>query len=477
VMQNVKSKWFGLSAIAIGLLSGVPTADAMTLFQEQLTGSPQTLQWVSPFTGRITLETDLISYGANSFTMEILQDGKFLDGLNLVASTPSVLNQTSGVQKKVGSYLPLEVKKGSLIEFAVTSSNGNINSNIDFTATIDFPSSLVFLHPNEKPTFNHVGLLQDGLIYESSPAYQGGNYWDLINGDNRAIAPDSGVQKEHTLGSFLHLSPSSESSPIKQYEIIEIETSLADKMEAFIATELERGYASVPNHWNFLPPDYQKGYYGKYNGVGLIERAAESVGEFKNGDGFVPKYKEFVYINNIFGGPAIKETPWECLNIFPASVECQSNYSSKFQNGIVVSLLSPALMHYFATQTDSALSDRWLQGKFDLLDFILTDPLGRRLGYTEELGFLNEIPDAFYTGQGAEEQFFIPDRFPGEYKLQFFGLCNESAKAIIGDHENGTLISGCPPEPPDDRESVPEPSTWLGLILLGGFFAKLKKIR
>ena len=45
------------------------------------------------------------------------------------------------------------------------------------------------------------------------------------------------------------------------------------------------------------------------------------------------------------------------------------------------------------------------------LDFVLTDPLGRRLGYTEELGELNEIPNAFFSGDGDVEQFMIINIF------------------------------------------------------------------
>ncbi len=73
--------------------------------------------------------------------------------------------------------------------------------------------------------------------------------------------------------------------------------------------------------------------------------------------------------------------------------------------GNIVPFLSPQLLYWSVSASNSINSaTSWLGGLFDPVDFILTDRLGRRLGYTPELGLLNEIPGAFYTGDGPTEE-------------------------------------------------------------------------
>ena len=82
-----------------------------------------------------------------------------------------------------------------------------------------------------------------------------------------------------------------------------------------------------------------------------------------------------------------------------------------------------------------------IQGLFDPVDFIVTDPLGRRLGHTESLGTINEIPGSFYSGDGSLEQFMILDALPGEYKVELFGLGQDALAAIGGSSIEGLLVS------------------------------------
>src|SRR5262249_33971141 len=146
---------------------------------------------------------------------------------------------------------------------------------------------------------------------------------------------------------------------------------------------------------------------GYYTCVGLLESAAEQAG-LNGGQGFIPNSLESVPDGH--GGQ------------FP--------------------LLSPELLYWAASNPDLFFTvgadanvisrlKNWLQGFFDPADFILTDPLGRRLGHTQDLGDLNEIPGAFYSGTGAVQQFLIPDPLPGAYTLQVFGL-GEDAFAVVG---------------------------------------------
>ncbi|MBK6510937.1 MAG: hypothetical protein IPG06_16825 [Haliea sp.] len=70
--------------------------------------------------------------------------------------------------------------------------------------------------------------------------------------------------------------------------------------------------------------------------------------------------------------------------------------------------------------------NEWVQGFFDPTDFIITDPLGRRLGYSAATGALNETSGAFYSGDGLLRQFLIPLAIPGLYKIELFGLGEEA---------------------------------------------------
>jgi hypothetical protein len=96
--------------------------------------------------------------------------------------------------------------------------------------------------------------------------------------------------------------------------------------------------------------------------------------------------------------------------------------------------LSPWLLSLFADDGDAPGpgSGAWLAGvMLNRIDFVLTDPLGRRLGYTSELGSIEEIPGAAFSGDGALEQVLIPDAAPGDYTLELIGL-GEPAELAFG---------------------------------------------
>ncbi len=58
----------------------------------------------------------------------------------------------------------------------------------------------------------------------------------------------------------------------------------------------------------------------------------------------------------------------------------------------------------------------------DPVDFVLTDPLGRRVGHTAAGGTLNEIPDAWYSGDGKYEFLIIANPIDGDYAITYYGL-------------------------------------------------------
>ena len=64
----------------------------------------------------------------------------------------------------------------------------------------------------------------------------------------------------------------------------------------------------------------------------------------------------------------------------------------------------------------------YIMGWFDPVDFVITDTAGRRVGYTPEAGYLNEIQGAYYSGDGQIEIFCIPaDNQTGNVDLLLLG--------------------------------------------------------
>ena len=62
---------------------------------------------------------------------------------------------------------------------------------------------------------------------------------------------------------------------------------------------------------------------------------------------------------------------------------------------------------------------------FSPIDVLLTDPQGRRIGYDPHTGALvNEIPDAFYSGNGTDMEFFILPPQEGDYEVTTIGTGN-----------------------------------------------------
>lgn len=108
----------------------------------------------------------------------------------------------------------------------------------------------------------------------------------------------------------------------------------------------------------------------------------------------------------------------------------------------LVPFLTPESLYWWASATKDANgvsqdwltafghSPTWLQGLIDPADFILTDPLGRRFGYTATSGLIDEIPGVFYSGDGLLEQFLIVNPLEGLYEFELFGLGEDAMTAL-----------------------------------------------
>ena len=64
---------------------------------------------------------------------------------------------------------------------------------------------------------------------------------------------------------------------------------------------------------------------------------------------------------------------------------------------------------------------RYIITETDPIDFIVTDPQGRRVGHANGVTY-NEIPNVYYSGDGDDEALIIPDYLEGDYDIELFGL-------------------------------------------------------
>lgn len=287
---------------------------------------------------------------------------------------------------------------------------------------------------NYIPGFDHNALLSGGLVYESNVLHPPGTYVDetgleSVANNNTAPESDGGVQFYHTKGTFKWDALEGAVSHVSQFAEVPISSDLAQRMETQILSVadapfyylpyIDLGVIEIPKVTE-LVPELQKG--GNANGgftcVGLMEWAAESVGH-NNGEGFIKDEFESATLRIV---PTF-EFAWP-----PVGVE-----------EIRVGLLSPELLYQSAAGNIAAAAataediKEWIQGFFDPVDVVITDPLGRRLGFSISDGTLEEIPGAFYSGDGLFEQFLIVGAVPGLYIFEFTGLGEEVSFGIASE--------------------------------------------
>ncbi|MDP3997793.1 MAG: lectin-like protein [Candidatus Andersenbacteria bacterium] len=254
----------------------------------------------------------------------------------------------------------------------------------------DAPQFLFRDSGDDMPWIDHVGFYPGGnqKVWEAHLwGYATGVYVDPDTDQGVSVDRASGVQQQHTLASFYEnrLTSSGGSSPTvaEHSTSVAISQSDADQINDWII-ENAQGAGYIIGSANL-----QKGYYlNRYSCVGLLERAAEEVG-VHSGQGYIPNSME---------GLSIRDK-----NVF-----------------------SPSLLYYCLVYPE-VWDENYLVGQVDPVDFILTDPLGRRLGHVQGTVF-DEIPNADLVVEDEDyEWFLIPERVPGVYRVDFFGLGEEYA--------------------------------------------------
>ncbi|MEO9964186.1 MAG: T9SS type A sorting domain-containing protein [Reichenbachiella sp.] len=269
---------------------------------------------------------------------------------------------------------------------------------------------------DEIPGFDHVGFYTNGLVYESHPGYDAGEYYSAEDDDIVNITTLEGVQAQHTLGSFEYDAKLGEVSPVKDFVQIPIDEDLASLMLTQIQSVMGQEFQFIgfdlDGLLKTLSPSAQKGGSGSFTCVGLVEWAAEQAGH-NGGEGFILNSLESVTVP-------------DPNNPFSATIE--------------VPILSPQLLNY-AVKSQQILenTEQWVQGFFDPVDFMITDPLGRRLGYTSETGVINEIPNSFYSGDGNVELVLIPKPVPGAYTYELIGV-DDDVLAVLSSADTLSII-------------------------------------
>ncbi|MEM9214710.1 MAG: hypothetical protein AAGD25_10220 [Cyanobacteria bacterium P01_F01_bin.150] len=292
------------------------------------------------------------------------------------------------------------------------------------------------------PGWDHVGFSFNDKVYESHPGnlprgVSAGSFWDVRQGKFVPINNINGVQKEHTIGSFEHDSQDISKTPVIRFKEYPIDPILGEKMAKIIDPLIGvSGFQFIADISDFdlnninkrLSPSVQKGGGGTFTCVGLVEWAAERAGH-NGGEGFIPDILESIPLPN-----TTNVIPLLSPELLSYSLGITSSFNSVI-DGITGSFNKG--IEWIKSFTDQGKD--FIQGFFDPVDFILTDPLGRRLGHQGNNEF-KEIPGALYTGDGGIEQFLILDPIPGDYKLDLFGLNENALASVTGSSIDAILV-------------------------------------
>ncbi|GEM_PF-2942393 len=389
-----------------------------------LSGSPR---FQGPITGRFVIPNTEDQAVVKSFTL----DAGYFDNLT---STRIEWFDSDGnkLGQKINSKLGIEqitVEGGDIAYFTMNVvADEPAGYAIDNLSFVPVGPSILFRENNENgkegswglinddiPGFDHIGFLYAGKVYESHPPYDPGIYLSKDGKEQVSISAIDGKQYQFTRATFEHDSKTSVSK-LRDFDEIPVDEELAKKMSSAIERVNPPSYGYIDFSFPFglqatLLPPIQKGNKGTFTCVGLVEWAAEQAGH-NGGQGFIPNF--FESFNISISGIPLFEVP----------------------------TLSPELLNY-AMKGQSLLlaTKQWIQGYLDPVDFIVTDPLGRRLGYIQGVGSFREIPLAFYPGDGKTEQFLIPQAIPGMYKITLSGK-GEFAFAGFGSKESSVSFSG-----------------------------------
>ena len=315
----------------ISLLGTAISTEAATLVGNSrrdfspVPNNPTIHRWESSFRGKVNIEVKLPEIASDDeeskFNQKVFVDNKLL------------LSEDRGYKNGKSNYNfnKVDVRIGSFIKLLLDSPQENLAQPDDLVIDIKLPSGFIFIespNPSKESNFAHVGLLVDGKVYSVNKA--------------------QGVNSQ-SLEEYIAYYEALYSSTIR-YTHKEIPDLLAREMALMIATRLEDEY--LDEIIILTTPEIAKGKNNSFTETGLIEWAAEEIDWFNGSQGFVQYHLEFTNTN------------------------CGKNDCIQ----PLISSLTPDFLDFAVKFYSQSL----LQGRLDSVDFILTDPLGRRMGYIDE---------------------------------------------------------------------------------------------
>jgi hypothetical protein len=385
------------------------TNDGSTTSSPVLSGRPKysgpiSGHFVKPSTGENTTVLSF-SFSAGYFDEVASARVEWLDPAGVVIG--QVINQRNGIETLVA-------KGGNIAGFRVgvlqDEPNGFV---IDNFAINPGASGILFreladgakdgswgLGGTRIPGFDHVALNYLGSVYEAHPGYRlGPVYVSKDAKESIVVEAMAGVQSVHKRSTFEHDSREA-ATAVVDFQEIPIESSEALAMMIFMRAKIRTAAfisfdTNVDRQLSVLHPDIQKGRNNSFTGCGLVEWAAERA-NINGGEGFVSDKLESIMLQN--------ET-------FP--------------------LLSPQLL-YFAMRNQNLLRSfiQAVKGFVSLADYVVTDPLGRRVGYVNGTRF-TETPSTFSTPNGDLEYLIILNPIPGNYALVVYGVGDAKGLAVL----------------------------------------------
>lgn len=315
---------------------------------------------------------------------------------------------------------------GGIASFVVEGFDGSQSSPaeakatfaIDNVASCKVESSLVFRYDDDQQ--DHVGFHYDSgdtdEVYECHPGYRGGAYVSDGLAEYVMVKRMPGLQQQFTLATWEHNSPyaddsttpSSQQSSFKRLPLAaetagllkaELESRLRDKdlMTSYRVPDL----SSLGTIRRTLSPYAQKGGTDNraFSAVGIIEAVAEAVGLGQPpGQGLLPDHLEAIEVDE-YGEYGEYSLP----------------------------LLSPDLLYQYLAMKQAVSNSDWttsvIKGWFYDVDYVVVDPLGRKIGRAAGVDFADDIPLVIRTGQEDSnghrmDAFIIADRLPGTYTLE-----------------------------------------------------------
>ncbi|MEC4867721.1 MAG: hypothetical protein SAJ11_16750, partial [Jaaginema sp. PMC 1078.18] len=391
------------------------------------------LRWRSFTSGSSEVKLESLSTESNNIQQNILLNGK------------SILSEINVKEGKKGYEInTFEVENSSLLDFVFETSESNLASQFLFNSAVRVSSNIANSAPVNPivsdpihiestkyklvlyKNFDHIALYANGYLYEAHPQY--------------------GVRK--------YAAPASFAADTRSIELSEnIGTAMAAKIES----KLDCSYLNKTN----ANPAEQKGLNNSFTNIGLIEWAAEETG-YRGNQGFINNHLESQDIVCLFNFSCSNNWKFKISNIYHSFVtdslrSLSISYSfqeyvkfeaARAQNLVVGTSSYEDVLQYrnslnidreiekFIYQTGNSLSifepsspfdmpssenpfallpesienayienyfqktPRFFQANFDSQYFTITNPLGRRIGYTNK-GFFNEIEDVFYQSSNT----------------------------------------------------------------------------